>query len=646
MRRGPAAFLTAIVHGMRITMTRRTLPPRHVAAVGLAGGIALALVPTLTPALATDDSEAVTTAKNVIVLISDGAGYNQFDAARLFETGASYQQVAVDPSTGSIEHVEGTPSEAYDEFPVQVGQSHYSANGRAEYVTESAWGDFTWVADGATDSAAAGTALAAGIKTNNGVLGYDPEGTRLLTVGEQAKAVGKKVGLVTSVTFNHATPAAFIAHNTDRNDYHGLATEIIDSGIDVVIGAGHPNYTDANTPRSSNFGEGSWISQPDFERVSGGQTPFTFIDSRAQFEQVASGENVPDKLFGLARVAETFQYNRPGLSNDEVAPYTDPANQDVPSLETAADAALNVLSTDEDGFFLMVEGGAVDWAGHANQTTRVIEEQLDFNDAVDSVVDWVETSSSWEETLVIVTADHETGYLAGPGAGEETGWTPLTGQAGSLPDLSWHSGGHTNAVVPLYAKGAGSELLQARATNWDVVRGAYVDNTDVGEAIFDVLGHTQASDSSVAVEAEVPLPAADGALSLTVPAQEEPVVFSGGSSSQTAELPEILVEDSRTEAQARGQGWTLAGTAASFVAGNRSFGAENLSWTPRIVDSESGAAAGGEDTLEEPATLADADRLTRVGTTVVDAGLDLSVPADVRSGRYGSEITLTLFPKD
>lgn len=89
------------------------------------------------------------------------------------------------------------------------------------------------------------------------VLDRAREGNRLLTVGEQAKAVGKKVGLVTSVPFNHATPAGFIAHNTNRNDYRGLATEMIDSGIDVIMGGGHPNFTDAHTSRASNW---TWIS--------------------------------------------------------------------------------------------------------------------------------------------------------------------------------------------------------------------------------------------------------------------------------------------------------------------------------------------------------------------------------------------------
>ncbi|MDQ1123151.1 alkaline phosphatase [Microbacterium trichothecenolyticum] len=618
---------------------RTTGRSRRLIVTSTVAGLALGV----TPAVAASAEEQETPApRNVIVLISDGGGYNQFDAARLYETGASYQQVAVAPNSGVATKVPGTASQVYDSFPVQVGQSHYSASGRASYSPEEAWGAFTWVASGATDSAAAGTALGTGVKTTNGTLGFDPQGGKLLTVGEQALDAGKKVGLVTSVPFNHATPAGFIAHNASRNDYHGLAAEMIDSGVDVLIGGGHPNYTDANTTRASHFGAGSWISQADFERVTQGKTPFSYVESKADFERVAAGENVPDKLFGLARVAETFQYSRPGVANKTVAPGTDPANADVPSLATSARAALNVLEKDDDGFFLMVEGGAVDWAGHANQTTRIVEEQLAFNDSVEAVTEWVETHSNWDETLVVVTADHETGYLAGPGAGASAGWTALTGTAGQLPNVSWHSGGHTNALVPLYAKGAGSEVLQARATKWDFVRGAYLDNTDIGKTLFDLIGHGRAADGAVGVEASVPLPASAGRLSLALPALEGPVVFDGGS----AVLPEITVEDTRNEAQAQGRGWTLAGSASAFVAGNRSFGAENLAWTPRVVSSQSGAVAGATATLERPSTLADADRVERVGQTKVSADLALTVPADAESGRYGSEITLTLFAKD
>ncbi|WP_227497172.1 alkaline phosphatase [Planctomonas psychrotolerans] len=463
------------------------------AQVILLGGttVLTAGVGTLTSCEIPDGTPAGTptlTPKNVIVLISDGGGYNQYDAARLYATGSSYAQVSVNPYTGRVARSTSVPSEVYDTYPTQLALAHYSASGRARYTPAEAWADFDWVKEGPTDSAAAATAFGTGVKTTNGTIGFDPAGNRLLTIGQQAKEAGKKVGLVTSVPFNHATPAGFIAHNATRSDYHGLATEMINSGADVLIGGGHPDYTDAGVRRASSYGAGSWISQADFARVSSGRTGFTYIESRAQFEAVAAGTNVPDRLFGLARVAQTFQYGRPGASDLTALPHAYPPIRDVPSLETAAEAALNVLDTGDEGFFLMVESGAVDWAGHNNRLPRIIEEQLAFNAAAEAVDAWVEENSSWEETLVIVTADHETGYLAGPGAGGATGWTAMTGRAGALPNVSWHSIGHTNALVPLFAKGAGSEVLTARATGHDPVRGAYLDNTDVGAAIFGFLG--------------------------------------------------------------------------------------------------------------------------------------------------------------
>lgn len=617
-------------------------PPSLLAAVTVTAVTGLAIAAMGAPP-ASAASSGTTVPKNVILLISDGAGYNQFDIASLYESGSSYRQVAVDPATGAVAHQPGEATQVYEDYPVQVSQSHYSTSGSAGYTPEQAWGDFGWVSSGATDSAAAATALGTGVKTANGTIGFAPGGDRLLTVGEQGLAVGKKVGLVTSVPFNHATPAGFIAHNADRNDYHGLATEMIDSGIDVVIGGGHPNFTDDHTTRSSFFGAGSWISQADFDRLTTGRTPFTYVETRAGFEAVAAGTTVPDKLFGLAQVSQTLQYNRSGLAHDEALPYSDPRN-DVPDLATLATAAINVLERDEDGFFLMVEGGAVDWAGHANQTTRVIEEQIDFNAAVEAVDAWVEAESSWDETLVIVTADHETGYLSGPGA--DPTWMPMTGAAGELPQVSWHSGNHTNSLVPFYAKGAGSELLAANADQWDTVRGAYLDNTEVGETIFDLLGHAPvATADTVGVEVTVPLETASGALSLTVPASAR-VGLEGDASVRHAVLPQVTVTDTRSEVQARGDGWTLAGTGSDFVAGNRSFGAENLSWTPRVLSSENGAASGTTATLEAPASLADSDRVSRVGRTVVDADLRLDVPTTAEAGRYGGEIRLTLFPKD
>lgn len=608
----------------------------------IAGSAVLGLGLVASPLAAASATAATPTGpKNIILMISDGAGYAQFDAASLYQHGTTHGQVGVDPATGVVERVPGTASQVYETWPVQVAQSHFSVDGG--YVTEDAWGSFRQVASGATDSGAAATALGTGVKTTNGTIGYTPEGERLLTVGEQAKAVGKATGVVTSVPFNHATPAGFVAHNQSRNDYQGLATEMIDSGTDVIMGGGHPNFTDAHTSRSSND---TWISQADFDRLSQGGTDFTYIDAKQSFEDLATTDDAPEKVFGLAQVAETLQYNRPGLANDEVLPFTDRAN-DVPALSTMTEGALNVLEQQEEGFFLMVESGAVDWAGHANQTTRLVEEQIAFNDSVESVDEWVEQNSSWDETLVIVTADHETGYLAGPGS--DPTWTPLTGEQGQLPDVSWHSGGHTNQLVPFFAKGAGSEVFTQRATSWDQVRGAYLDNTAIGESIFDFLGHAQPEgDDAAGLEATVPVPTtATGALSMSVARGEAPVAFQvAGEGALRGELPEVTVRDTRSEVQAKGEGWTASGSAAEFRAGNRTIGAENLAWEPSIVSSESGAVAGPRATLEQAAALAQSDRVTRVGATVIGADLELRTPADAKAGRYGSSIVLTVFPED
>ncbi len=284
--------------------------------------------------------------------------------------------------------------------------------------------------------------------------------------------------------FSHATPAAYVAHNADRNDYLGIATEMIDSELSVIMGAGHPGYDDSH--RELATPSYTYVSADDHVRLTSGQTGFEYIEEKSQFEALAAGEDVPERVFGLAQVASTLQQGR-AATGEENAPYDTPLN-DVPSLETMTEGAFNVLEQDEDGFFLMVEGGAIDWTGHANDTARNIEETQDFNASVEAAIEWLESDdseASWDDTLIIVTADHETGYLAGPGS--DPGWTAMTGEAGELPSVDWYSGGHTNMVVPVWAKGAGREALFARADATDPLRGTYIDNTDLANVLLEDL---------------------------------------------------------------------------------------------------------------------------------------------------------------
>ncbi len=431
--------------------------------------------------------------KNVIIMISDGCGYNHIAATGMFLHG--------EPGTLSFE-----------QFPVKVACSTFPLGG--SYDPEKASTDMDYVKEGPTDSAAAATALATGAKTANGRLGVTADGAALWNLMEVATARGKTTGVVTSVPLSHATPAGYAAHQASRSSYSDIAAEmLLDSRLSVIMGCGHPDYDDGGKrvqPRAEDdekrFG---YVGGPELWRqiqkgVAGGDAdgdgyrdPWTFIETREQFEALTSGE-APPRVIGVAQAASTLQEGRPAtvdcngdgkLDAEDVkvaAPMQIPLNTNVPDLATMTLGAINVLDADPDGFALMIEGGAVDWAGHSNLLGRVIEEQMDFTAAVDAVIDWVEANSNWEETVLIVTADHETGYLTGPGSDEKP--QPLQNNGkGKLPGAQFHSGGHTNSLVGVYARGWGAEKLAARATGEDPVHGAYMDNTDIPRFVIETL---------------------------------------------------------------------------------------------------------------------------------------------------------------
>jgi len=409
--------------------------------------------------------------QNVIILISDGWGYNQIDATSYYQYGQSGMQV-------------------YERFPVQLGMSTYMSEG--EYSPSSAWNDFDYVKSGETDSAAAATAMSTGVKTYEGAIGVGPDKTDRVHVIELFEKLGKATGVISSVQWSHATPAGFVTHNTARRNYDDIAQEMIyDSAVDVIMGCGHPWY-DADgdrqsTPNSYQYvgGESTW--QDMVTGIAGGdadgdgdEDPWVLIQTREEFQTLAEGKT-PDRVVGIAQVYETLQQGRSGDSH--AAPYDEAQNESVPTLAEMTRAALNVLDNDEDGFFLMVEGGAVDWAGHGNQSGRVIEEEIDFNRSVEAVVEWVQNNSNWGETLVVVTGDHETGYLVGPGSNPD--WYPVANNGASIqPGMEWHSGSHTNQLIPFYAKGRGANLFKKKADEFDLVRGPYIDNIEMAEVLF------------------------------------------------------------------------------------------------------------------------------------------------------------------
>jgi alkaline phosphatase len=134
----------------------------------------------------------------------------------------------------------------------------------------------------------------------------------------------------------------------------------------------------------------------------------------------------------------------------------------------------------------MIEGGAIDRAAHAHQTGRMIEETIALGDAVDAVIHWIERHGGWEENLLIVTADHETGFLWGPGSNPSFVGIGNNG-AGAMPDAVWYSWGHSNSLVPFYAKGAGADGFGRSMKGRDTVRGKYLDNTAIAKWLFELL---------------------------------------------------------------------------------------------------------------------------------------------------------------
>jgi alkaline phosphatase len=429
-----------------------------------------ATIPVAVPAPtvpATSTSAAAPRLKNVIVMIGDGMGFNQLDVASLYHRGTAAAQVSVDPVTGTVVHRPVVHDHVLADFD-QALAARTTQAGR-EYVPEQAWSKFSWVLNRPTDSAAAATALATGTKTSNGRVAVDTDKQPLASLSETAIAHGRAAGVVTSVAFSHATPAGFSAHDTDRGDYADIANDQLRSGLTVVMGAGHPQYTRNHDKRSR--ARYTYLSKSAWTKLSQGRTPFTLTTSLAGFNALTAGPT-PQRVFGIAEVASTLQQKRSGSKS---TPYA-AARNNVPTLATMARGALNVLDNDPDGLFLMVEGGAIDWAAHANQTGRMIEETRSFLDTVAAVEDWVEANSSWDET----------GYLTGPGA--DPGWTPITGRAGTVPAVDWHTDDHTASLVPFYARGTGSAELAARATHHDPVRGRYLDNTALPKVVRALWG--------------------------------------------------------------------------------------------------------------------------------------------------------------
>lgn len=303
-----------------------------------------------------------------------------------------------------------------------------------------------------TCSAAAGTAIACGQKTNNGMIGVDPDGNRLESIAFTLKDEGYRIGIMSSVPINHATPASFYAHNERRGAYYSISQEIPASGFDFFAGAG---FLDFNGKDGKAEDTDTYLERNGYNVCYG-------------TEEFEAESDTSDKIIFCQesnRKSDAENYTSDGPKREDA------------SLSEMVGIAIDFLG-DKEPFFIMCEGGAIDWAAHNNQTMPMIRETIEFDKAIEVAYRFYLAHP--DETLIVVTADHETGGIAlGANGGDSNiNWARLeendqkgmeeTRELNSGCSIGWTTGGHSGAHVPVYAAGKGAERFCGRLDNTDI----------------------------------------------------------------------------------------------------------------------------------------------------------------------------------
>jgi alkaline phosphatase len=401
--------------------------------------LALVSVPTWTDAArhrgGGEDGHAV--ARNVIVLQGDGMAAAQRDLIRLVTVGNTPGRELV---MNQLDH---------------AGLVHTDPADPDEAVT---------------DSAAAATAFSTGVKTFNGAVGVDPQGNPVPTLLEDARKAGKATGLVTTSQVTDATPAAYAAHVTDRAQQSEIARQFLEaSKPDVILGGGEDYWYPAGTP-------GAYPDNPPTDPTEQSKGDRGNLVERAQelgYRYVTDAAALErargPKLLGLFANEEMFEHREEGQGDvyDPVVPLRDMAAK-----------ALDVLSRDREGFFVLIEEEAIDEMAHENNAGLMIKAGAALDRTVALAVDFARRTPG---TLIVVQGDHETGGLTieNPDPEDESG-DELSREDGPFPVqgtslqvfADWTTGQHTGADTPITASGPGSE-------GFDGV----IDNTDVHDII-------------------------------------------------------------------------------------------------------------------------------------------------------------------
>ena len=293
------------------------------------------------------------TPKYVFFFIGDGMGANSVQLTEMY--------------LASIQGKLGIEPLCFSQFPVATMATHYSANSDV------------------TDSAASGTALATGVKTKNGRLGIDPDGNPVRNMAEMAKAKGQKVGIVTTTGINHATPGAFEAHQMDRGMYYEIAQDMIANGFDFYGGAAL--YHENNRPDSP--------LRPQFEAAG-----YTICNP----QEFQAGWKDMKKVLMLPGEGQYVSYSIDTVND------TPEHQQDHVTFKQLVESAVTFLMKDnKKGFFLMAEGSEIDHANHSHDAATCIHEVIDFDEGIKVAYEFYKKYP--KQTLIVVTADHETGFL-------------------------------------------------------------------------------------------------------------------------------------------------------------------------------------------------------------------------------------------
>ena len=274
-----------------------------------------------------------------------------------------------------------------------------------------------------TDSAASGTALASGYKTNNTFIGCTPDGVAVESLMDVAKAQGKATGVVVTTYLQHATPAAFYAHTESRHNYEIITEQLVKSSLDVAIGGGMGHFKNVYDEEVA-----------DVVKCNG----FSLVEEFSALQK-QSGEQRT-----LALLAEWEVGSNSGTY-----------------LADATREALRLLETrgEDNGFVLMVEGSLIDGMGHANNAAAQQIEMQGFMGAIEVAVEY---AKAHEGTLVVVTADHETGGLS-----------IVSGDANfnlseQGVEYRWTTNGHSGVMIPIYLYGAANECINGIVENTDI----------------------------------------------------------------------------------------------------------------------------------------------------------------------------------